>query len=105
MAVQATARLAWRICAAGEDKVAWERPRPFPRLEPLLVPPQALGAILQGRCGQAFPAGAAAELPDLGCALFKVGQSGAWEKFDDACRQSMLRQLYTMAMQKRSTPT
>ncbi|MFO1405831.1 MAG: SurA N-terminal domain-containing protein [Azonexus sp.] len=83
----------------GEDKVAWGAPKTVSRLEPLLVPPQALGAILKVDAAK-LPGYAAAELPDLGYALFKVVKVEPGEKFDDARRQSMLRQLYTMAMQE-----
>ncbi len=83
----------------GEDKQSWGAPKTVSRLDPLLVPPQALGAILKVDAAK-LPGYAGAELPDLGYALFKVVKVEAGGKVDDARRQSMQRQYYTLAMQE-----
>lgn len=83
----------------GEDKLAWGAAKAVSRLDPRLVPPQAVAPILKVDTGK-LPAYTGVELPGAGYALFKVVKVEAGEKLDDARRQAMQRQFYTMAMQE-----
>ena len=83
----------------GEDKLAWGAAKAVSRLDPRLVPPAAVAPIFKMDSGK-LPGYTGVELAGSGYALFKLVRVEAGEKLDDARRQAMLRQFYTLSMQE-----
>lgn len=83
----------------GDDKLAWGAAKTVSRLDFRLIPPQAAGPVFKLET-QKLPAYTGAELPGLGYALFKVVKVSPGEALDDARRQAMLKEFYTMSMQE-----
>lgn len=83
----------------GEDKLPWGAAKSVSRLDPRSLPPEAIAAIFKIDGGK-LPGYAGVELPGSGYALFKLAKVEAGEKLDEARRQAMLRQFYTLSMQE-----
>lgn len=83
----------------GEDKLSWGAAKGVSRLDFRLIPPQAVGPVFKLETAK-LPAYTGVELPGLGYALFKLVKVGEGEKLDEARRQAMLKEYYTMSMQE-----
>lgn len=91
------ARLA--LLKKGEDKLSWGAARSVSRLDPRLIPQEAIAPVFKLEAAK-LPAYTGVELPDAGYALFKLAKVDSGEKIDEARRKLMLQQLATLSNQE-----